>query len=328
MISAGYFRLAAILVSSLLSATASAQGDPASGYPNKPIRMIVAFAAGAGTDIVARLVGQDLSVALGQPVVVENKVGASGFIGTEFVAKAKPDGYTLMMAPSSVITINPVIYKTLPYSSTRDFVPVSMVVSFPLFLVVNSTESIKSVAGLVEYVKANPAKANYGGSSGLFQLALELFKLQTGTHIEFVRYKGTNETASAVMSGEVLMTITDAAAATPPLRSNKVRGLAVTASKRVALFPDVPTMAEAGLPKLEVLGWMGMFSPATTPAPVVRRLETEVMRIARLAAFKEHVNALQVDPAGSSSEEFAGVIASDLGRWMDVAKTAGIKPVD
>ncbi len=328
MKSSGILKFAAMLVSALLSLSANAQGDLLKSYPSKPVHVVVAFAAGAGTDIVARLVGQGLSDAMGQPVVVENKVGASGFIGTEFVAKAKPDGYTLMVAPSSVLTINPVIYRNLPYSSTQDFVPISMVVTFPLFLVVNSAQPIRSVSELVEYVKANPNKANYGGSSGLFQLALELFKLQTGTRIEFVRYKGTNETASAVMSGEVLMTITDAAAATGPMKSRKVRGLAVTAPKRMALFPEVPTMAEAGLPNLEILGWMGVLAPAMTPPPIVKKLEGEVIRIARTPEFRERVNALQVDPAGSTSEDFARTIASDLGRWTEVAKAAGVKPVD
>jgi len=317
-----------LAISTMFAVSAQAQGDPAKSFPTKPIHVIVAFAAGAGTDIVARLVGQNLSEALGQPVVVENKVGASGFIGTEFVAKAKPDGYTLMMAPSSVITINPVIYRKLPYSSTRDFVPVSMAVTFPLFLVVNAAEPIQSVTGLIEYLKANPQRANYGGSSGLFQLALELFKLQTGTHVEFVRYKGTNETANAVISGDVLMTITDAAAATPALKSGKVRGLAVTSPKRTATFPDIPTMSEVGLPKLVVLGWMGLFAPSGTPLPIVKKLENEVNRIVKLTEFKERMNALQVDPAGNTSEDFARLIASDLGRWTDVAKAGRIEPVD
>jgi tripartite-type tricarboxylate transporter receptor subunit TctC len=323
-----FLRSVALLMVGAGIGPAWAQGDPAKSYPLKPVHVVVAFAAGAGTDIVARQIAQKLAETFGQPVVVDNKVGASGFIGTEFAAKSKPDGYTLMMAPSSAITINPVIYKKLPYSSTRDFIPISMAVTFPLFLVINSGEPIQSVPGLVEYLKANPQRANYAGSSGLFQLALELFKVQTGTKVEFVRYKGTNETAQAVMSGDVLMTITDAAAATAPLKSGKVRGLATTAPRRTAAFPDIPTMAEVGLPNLEVLGWMGMFAPAATPLSIVKKLEAEVVRAVRLPEFKERMNAMQVDPAGNTSEEFARIIASDLARWTEVAKAGRVEQID
>src|SRR3990170_3128008 len=187
------FRLAGLAVAALLATSAQAQVDPAQGYPAKPIRVIVGFTAGGGTDVVARLVGQKISEAFGQPLVVENRIGASGIIAAEYVAKAVPDGYTLLVSPSTVFTINPIMFAKLSYSPTQDLVPISKAVSFPFVLVVSSSQPIRSMKELVDFVKANPGKANYGGPSGLFQLALELFKQRTGTRVEYIPYKGSNE---------------------------------------------------------------------------------------------------------------------------------------
>jgi len=320
--------LAVCVIAAGLSTPALSQVNPAQGYPSKPMRVIVGFTAGGGTDILARLVSQKISESLGQPVVIENRVGASGIIAAEYVAKANSDGYTLLVSPSTVFTVNPVMYRKLPYSPVQDFVPVSKSVTFPFVLAVNAPSPIRTLKELIDYVKANPAKANYSGSSGLYQLALELFKQQTGTTIEYISYKGSNECITAVMAGDVLMTLVDTGPVSGPLKGGKVRGIAVTSSERVPLFPDVPTMAEAGLPGMGIEGWMGMFAPAGTPAPIVRRLQDEANRIIKLADIRERMSSLQLTPAGSTSEEFARSIKADLERWSALAKSANIKPID
>lgn len=326
MNASGY--LAGLAISAVLATSAQAQVDPAQRYPAKPIRVIVGFTAGGGTDVLARMVGQKVSDALGQPVVVENRTGASGIIAAEYVAKSSSDGYTLLMSPSTVFTINPIMFSKLPYSPVRDFVPISKAVTFPFVLVVNPSLPIGSIKELVDYIKANPGKANYGGPSGLFQLALELFKLRTGTKVEYIPYKGSNETVSAVMAGDVLMALVDTGPVSGPLKGGKVRGIAVTSAQRMPLFPDIPTMFEAGLQGMVIEGWMGLFAPAGTPMPIVMKLQDEVVRVVKLPDVRERMNALQLAPSGSTSVEFGRSIASDLERWSAIAKSANIKPTN
>jgi tripartite-type tricarboxylate transporter receptor subunit TctC len=322
--SASWFcRLGSAIAAAILAASAQAQG-----YPAKPIRVIVGFTAGGGTDVVARLLGQKISESFGQPVIVENRIGASGIIAAEYVAKASPDGYTLLVSPSTVFTINPIMFAKLSYSPLRDFVPVSKAVSFPFVMVVSASQPIRSIKELVDFVKANPGSANYGGPSGLFQLALELFKQRTGTRIEYIPYKGSNEALSAVMAGDVLMALLDTGPVSGPLKGGKVRGIAVTSAERMPLFPDIPTMSEAGLQGMDIEGWMGMFAPAATPLPVVRKLQNEVIRIVKLAEVKERMYSLQLAPAGNTSEEFASSIGSDIERWKRIAISANIKPAN
>ena len=320
--------LAVCAIAAGFATSAQAQVDPAPGYPAKPMRVIVGFTAGGGTDILARLVSQKLSESLGQAVVIENRVGASGMIAAEYVSKANADGYTLLVSPSTVFTVNPVMYRKLPYSPVRDFVPISKSVSFPFVMVVNASSPIRSMKELLDYVRANPGKANYSGSSGLYQLALELFKLRTGTKIEYIAYKGSNECISAVMAADVLMTLVDTGPVAGPLKGGKVRAIAVTSTERVPLLPDVPTMTEAGLQGMDIEGWMGMFAPAGTPAPIVRRLQDEANRIIKLPDVRERMSALQLTPAGSTSEEFSRSIRADLERWSALAKSANIMPAD
>ncbi len=321
-------RFSSLAIAAALALPALAQVDPAKGYPDRPIRVIVGFAAGGGTDVIARLVGQKLSEALEQSVVIDNKTGASGILSADYVAKSRPDGYTLLMSPSAVFTTNPIMFAKLPYSPTRDFVPVSRAVVFPLFLVVNASQPIHSVKELVEYIKANPRKANYGGSAGIFQLALELFKLRTGTQVEYIPYKGTNESVNAVMAGDVLMIMADAGPVSGALKGGKVRGLAVTSPTRMPSFPDIPTMAEVGISEMFIQSWMGYFAPAGTPMAIVRKLQDEVNRIVKLPEVRERMNALQVEPAANTSEEFAQLITTDLARWRALAASAGIKPAN
>ena len=326
---ASAWRRAAMMAGTLLTFAAAgvpaeAQSDPAKGYPAKPIRIVVGFGPGGGNDIFARLIGQKLSERLGQPVLVENKPGAGAVIATEYVAKSPPDGYTLLVGATGAMTISPAVYSKLPYVTLRDFIPVSMIASFPLLVVVRVDAPVKSVEELVAYAKANPAKANYASSSPAFQLATEQFKQKTGAPFEHIAYKSSGESLTAVLSGEVLVAIADAPPVAGHLKAGKVRALAVTGTQRLSDYPDMPTMAEAGVP-LEVSLWSGLFAPVATPAPIVKRLEKEMMEVIRLPDVTARLKELQVNPAGNSSEEFARMIAAELPRWVEVAKAGNIK---
>ncbi|HTO48499.1 MAG TPA: tripartite tricarboxylate transporter substrate binding protein [Burkholderiales bacterium] len=314
-----------VRLAALASAALVAAGVPAQDYPTKPIRIIVGYTTGGGNDLIARLLAPKLAEGLGQPVIVENRPGAQSIIAVELVAKSPPDGYTLLMGPTGPMAMNPATYSKLPYSSTRDFAPVSMVGSFPLFLCVSASLPVRSVQELVEYAKARPNSVNYASSAAAFQMATELFKQKTGTEFAHIPYKGSGDSANAVVAGQVTMTIADPPPITGALKGGTLRALAVTAAQRHPAYPDVPTMAEAGVPDVEVGLWMGIFVPAATPAPIVKRLNEEVVRAVRLPDVRERLIALGVDPAGSSPEELARVLARDIERWTAVAKAANIK---
>lgn len=293
-------------------------------YPTRPIRIVVGFTAGGGNDIIARVVGQKLSEGLGQPVIIENKPGAGAILATEFVARSAPDGYTLLVGASGAMTINPAVHEKLSYDTLRDFVPVSELAAFPLILIVNASSPFKSLADLVAYAKANPDKANYSSSSAAFQLATELFKQKTGAPMQMIPYKGANDSVTAVISGEVTATIADAGPVTSQVNGGLARALAVATPKRMDTLPDVPTMKEAGA-DVEAVLWSGIFVPAATPPEIVRKLEAEFVRIARLPDVISRLKLLNIDSVGNSSEEFSRIIAADLERWKAVARAANIK---
>jgi tripartite-type tricarboxylate transporter receptor subunit TctC len=316
--------MAALGACAAAAAPAWAQADPAQGYPSKPIRIVVGFGPGGGNDIFARLIGQKLGERLGQPVVVENKPGAGAVIATEYVAKSPADGYTLLVGATGAMTISPAVYSKLPYVTLRDFAPISMIASFPLLVTVNASAPVKTIEELVAYAKANPAKANYASSSPAFQLPTEQFKQQTGAPMERISYKSSGEMLAAVVSGEVLVAIADAPPVAGHLKAGRIRALAVTDSKRMAEYPDVPTMKEAGV-DLEVRLWSGLFAPAATPAGIVRKLEKEMIEIVKLPDIDARLKSLAVDPAGNTSEEFARMIAAELPRWAGIAKAANIQ---
>ena len=303
-------------------APASAQDDPAK-YPTRPIHIIVGFAAGGGNDIIARIFGQKLSESLGQPVIVENKPGGGAIVATEYVAKSPPDGYTLLMSASG-ISINPAVYAKLPYDAVKDFVPVSELGSFPLIMIVAAASPIKSVAELVAYAKANPDKTNYASSSASFQLVTELFKQKPGAPMQVIPYKSANESVLAVISGQVTTTIADAGPVTSQVKSGTARALAVAASKRMEDLPEVPTLKEAGVDVDAVL-WSGIFAPKATPPGIVKKLEGELMGIARLPDVISRLKPLGIESVGNSSEEFSKILAADIARWGAVAKAANIK---
>ena len=300
---------------------AHAAGD---AYPNKPIKVVVGFPPGAGNDILARLVGQKLSENLGQPVVIDNKPGASAIIAAGIVAHAAPDGYTLMVAPIGAITVNPVVYTKLPYAPS-DFVAISMIASFPLVLVINPATPVKTVADLVAYAKAHPGAANIGGSGVGFQLVDALFKMRTGAPVVYVRYKSSTEAVTALAGGEILMSIVDTGPVSGPLKGGQVKAVAVTSKARLPFLPDVPTMTEAGLPDLSADFWSGLFAPAGTPADIVAKLQDETIRIVKSPEIRDRMAALQVTPEGTTSADFSRRIKQEIEQWSDVAKANNIK---
>jgi tripartite-type tricarboxylate transporter receptor subunit TctC len=316
-------RFALISAIALAFASSAVAQEDASRYPSRPIHLIVGFAAGGGNDVIARIYGQKLSEDLGQPVIVENKPGAGAIVATEYVAKAAPDGYTLLVSATGM-AINPSLYAKLPYDAVRDFVAISELASFPLLLVVNASSPIKSVAELVAYARANADKTNYATSSATFQLVTELFKQKTGAPMQAIPYKSANEMVLAVVSGQVTTTIADSGPVSPQVKSGTVRALAVTAEKRMADFPDVPTMKEAGA-DVNAIIWTGVFAPKGTPPEIVKKLEGEFMKIARLPDVAARLKAIGVDAVGTSTDEFTKILQSDITRWGAVARSANIK---
>jgi tripartite-type tricarboxylate transporter receptor subunit TctC len=294
-------------------------------FPSKPVRIYVGQGAGGGMDTLARLISQKLSINLGQPVVVENKVGAGGIIATDFVAKAPADGYSLLMGPIGNMVFTPILVPKLRYSATKDFAPISLVATFPLLLVVSAKQPFNSVQDLVAFMKANPEKSNYGGSGPAFQFASELFRLKTGTQGEFIQYKSMSETLTALVSGDLVMSMVDTGPATPLIQEGRVRALAVTSPTRLAAFPNVPTMAELGFKEIEFRYWAGIFAPSGTPPAVVARLEAEINRVVKLPDVAAKMASIQVTPTGSTSEELSRLVIADLARWGTVAETAKIK---
>ena len=317
---------AALLIAAGCSVSPSqAQDDAARSYPQKPIRLIVPYAPGGGTDILARVAAQELWEALGQPVVVENKPGASAIIGTDLVAKSKPDGYTLLVAPSGPLVLNPVLRKSIPYSPQTDFVPISIMGRLPLLITVNASLPVKSVQELVDYAKARPDAVTYASSAPLFLLATELFKQKTGTNFLLIPYKSSGESAVAVLTGQVTLAIADVPPVVGMVKDGKLRALAYTDGRRSSEFPDVPTVAEAGLPGTEVATLVGLVAPTGTPEPIVRKLQDTLIRMVKKPEIRARFTAIGVEPVGSTSEEFAAAIKSDTERWAEVARRANIE---
>ena len=310
-----------VAASALVSPLAFAQD-----FPAKPLRIVVGQAAGGGMDTLARLIGTQLADALKQPVVVENKVGAGGIIGTDFVAKSPADGYTLLMGPIGNMVFTPILTPKLRYDAQKDFVPVALVATFPLVLLVNSKLPVKTVPELVAYVKDNPAKANYGGSGPAFQFASEQFKIKTQTMGEFIQYKSMSETITALISGDLLTAFVDPGPAALGLADGRLRALAVTSPTPFAQLPNVPTMNSVGLPELQMQFWAGLFVPAGTPAPVVKRLESEINRITARPEMAQRMASIHVQPASGNSQDLTKLLNDDLGKWRQVARIANIKP--
>ncbi len=316
-------RTAFLVAVCLLAACPAHAQDDAATYPTRPIHIVVGFAAGGGNDVIARIYAQKLSDDLGQPVIVENKPGAGAIVATEYVAKAPADGYTILVGATGM-AINQSLYATLPYDSVRDFVAISELASFPLILIVSASSPIKSVADFVAYAKANPDKTNYSSASATFQLVTELFKQKTGAPMQAIPYKSANESVLAVISGQVTATIADAGPVSPQAKAGAVRPLAVAAPKRMDDFPDVPTMREAGA-DVDAIIWTGAFAPKATSPAIVKKLEAEFMKIAKMPDVAARLKAIGVEAVGSSTDEFSRILVSDIARWGEVARSANIK---
>jgi len=315
-------RLLLLAVSLCLPALALAQA-----YPSKPIRLIVPFAPGGATDVIARLAAQKLSDALGQPLAVDNRPGANGNIGTEMAVKAPADGYTLVMSYDGTIAINPGVYRKMPFDPLKDLAPVASVAQLPLLLVVNPSVAAQNLAEFVALAKATPGKINYSsagyGSAG--HLAAELFRGRAGIDIVHVNYKGGGQAVQDLLGGQIQALMTGLTTVEGHLKSGKLRALAFTSAKRMAGAPEVPTFEESGYPGLVVLSWYGLFAPAGTPPEVVRRLNAEVNRALQAPDVRERLTALGTEPTGGTPEQFAATIRSDIARWARVVADAKIQ---
>jgi tripartite-type tricarboxylate transporter receptor subunit TctC len=320
MLTAGLAGLAAIV-----AGAAGAQGDSAANFPTRPIHLIVGFAAGGGNDLFARLVGQKLSENIGQPVIVENKAGAGGRIAVEYVKSQPADGYTIMVAASGQMAVAAAIYPKLSYHPTRDFLPLTMIASFPLILAGPANDAINSVKDLVAYGKANPDKSNYATSSPAFTITTELFKLKTGMPAVAVPYKSSNEMMLSVAGGNTLFSIADGPPTMPLVQGGKVRALGVTGSERSFELPNVPSMAEAGYPEVNIGLWSGVFVAAGAPPAIANKLETELRRALADPGVREKLKAMAVNPGGGPGEEFRKKIDADIRVFADVVKAANLK---
>jgi len=295
-------------------------------YPNRPLKLVVPFPPAGATDIVGRIVAQKLSERLGQPVVVENKPGAGGSIGSDLVAKSPADGYTLLMATTSTHSIGPSLQK-LPYDPIRDFAPITHVANVPNVLVVSPQLPVASVSELVAYAKARPGQLNFAtsGIGTIVHLNSELFMLITGVEMVHVPYKGTALAIPDVANGSIAMLFDSLASVMPHVRSAKVKPLAVNADRRSNLLPEVPTFAEAGLAAFDRYTWFGMFAPAGTPREVVARVQIEVVASLKAPDVLERFTQVGAEPVGSTPEQFVERIRSDTAKWAEVIKAANVK---
>jgi len=323
----GFFRIlttaAAVAVLGLVH-TARAQ-DPAANYPNKPIRLIVPFAAGGGNDIFARLITAKVAEYLGQQFVIENRAAAGGRPAAEFVANGPADGYTLFIGASGVMSVAAAIYPKLAYHPTRSFRPLAMIADFPLIVVSPAQNPVRTIPELVTYAKANPDKSNYGFTSPAFIISTELLKLKTGMPGVGIPLKSSAEMVLCVMQQNCLIAISDGPPAIPQIKAGKVRALAVTGSERSPELPDVPSMTEAGYPDVNTKLWSGFFAPVKTPPAIVAKLEDAFRRAIADAGVSAKLREMAVTPRGYGGDQFAKLIDTDIQNYVAVVKAANLK---
>jgi len=315
-------RLAAIALFALTAV--AARGDT---FPSRPIRIVVPFAAGGATDLIARVVGQKLTESLGQAVVVENRPGASGMIGADLVAKAPPDGYTLLMASTAEIAINPSLYSKMSYDPQKDLAPITLAGVTPLILVVNPASPLHSVADIVKKAKAHPGTISFAsaGNGSVQHLSGELVKVLTSTDMVHVPYKGAAPALTDVLSGQVTMFFSGMPPAMPHVKSGKLRALAVTTPKRSPAAPDVPTMAEAGVQGFDISNWFGLLAPAGTPPGILDKLHDEAVKALMQPTVKERLAEQGAEVVADSREHFGAFIKAEADKYAKLIKVSGAK---
>jgi putative tricarboxylic transport membrane protein len=317
----------ALLAGTLVGLTACPRvANAAEAWPNRPLTIIVPFGAGSGTDIVTRIIGQPLGIALGQNIVVDNRQGANGSIAAAYVAKAPADGYTLLMSTNSPHSANPFLLKNIAYDPVKDFAPVTRVGSFTLMFVINPAVPVKSIPELITYAKANPGKLTYGSGNTSGILAGETLKHWAGIDILQVPYKSVPPALNDVIAGRVSMTFTDLTPGLPHVNAGTLRALGITRLKRSALLPDLATFDESGLKDFEVESWAGLFAPAGTPAEIVSRLNAETRKIVENPQIKAQIAQIGFEVFGSTPEELGDFVKNQLVRTSRMVKDAGIEP--
>ena len=296
-------------------------------YPARPIRIVSPFAAGGSTDILARLIGQKLTASWGEPVIVDNRAGAGGIIGSDLVAKAQPDGYTLLLTSTSAHAINPALHRTLPYDPLRDFAAVTQVATGHNILVVHPSVPAKSVQELIALAKSNPGTLTFssGGNGTPAHIAGELFNSLAKVDMVHVPYKGGGPAAVALLAGEVSLSFGSVTTVLPQVRANRLKALAVTGAKRSSMVPELPTIAEAGVPGYALNSWYGVLAPARTPRQIVAKLSAEIVRILNLADVRAKLLQEGVDPEGTTPQEFSAFIRAEVEKWPRLVKAAGAR---
>jgi tripartite-type tricarboxylate transporter receptor subunit TctC len=314
------------LVLGVVLAPGPAGAQAPDSWPSRPIRFILPFPPGGGTDILGRLIAERLTANLGQPVVTENRGGAGGNVGAEAAAKSAPDGYTIVLVAPS-LTISPSLYSKLNYDPVKDFAPVSLVATVPNVMVTNPAVPANTLAEFIRLAKSKPGEMNFGsgGSGTSNHLAGELFNIVAGVKLVHVPYKGVNLAMNDVLSGRIQLVVIGIPATVPNIKAGKLRALALVAPRRSPVLPDVPTVAEAGLPNFEVTTWYGILAPAGTPKAIVVRLNAELAKIMHSPELKDRLDALATDPVTSTPEEFAGLIKREIVKWREVVREAGLK---
>lgn len=298
----------------------------AQDFPSRSLKLVVPYAPGGGADSVARIVAKRVAENVGQPIVIENKGGAGSIVGTDLVAKAEPDGYTLLLGQSGPISINPAVYKTLPYDPVKDFAPITMTTAYPYILVVNSESPAKTLQEFVALAKSKPGALNYGstGVGAANHLVAELFASKAGLKMTHVPYRGTALAVGDLVSGQLNVVFGDPISVLPHIKSGKLRPLAVTSQERSPVAPEVPTVAESGYPGFEALAWHGILAPARTPPAVVQKLNAEFVKALADPATRELLEKQAMQTVGNSPEAFAAFIQKDIATWKAVAAAASV----
>lgn len=300
----------------------------AQSYPTKPIKILVAYPPGGANDLFARLVGEKLTEAWGQPVVIENKPGANAIIGTELAAKSAPDGYTLLMGATGSHTVNAVLYNRLAYDPVKGFEPITLIASAPMVLFVHPSVPAKSVPELIALAKSKPGKLFYGAGASLFHLAVELFKSKTGTNIVYTPYRGSMPAMLDVISGQVQIGMDVIQTPLPHIREGKLRALAVTTKRRSPAAPEIPTMAEAGVPDYELAAWSALYAPAGTPKPVVAKLNGAIQKMLKQADVREKIAHVGYEPVGLGPAELTAFMDREIKALRKLVSDAGIAKLD